>query len=382
MIAGDGRYSRLETLQGAGLDAALTELCERRQGLFLATPYLSFESRFLERAGAAIRIRATMSHNVVRSTLSQPPLRLRVLWNLARYGGATRILEYETAGDTKTLLLAAPSVLAPDEQRRAYRLEQVGRSTGTLGSQELALVRVTLETINQWGIGVFCVDPLPPSGFQAGRMVRVALALEQGPAVQATARVCHASGPYLGLVFTPPLEGTALDALSPWLLPRLAEAQRLWKDRANLRVLMELAARPKAAPDGVLLVCGDGSFPPKVAAALGPQPALRFVYPAMAPFREAMTCQPPQVLLLVLTGGLEESHRLRTMLENVPIRCPVVALGAGPDQEQTRALAAELRATLFLEQSSVLTPFFPRLMLGLIRKHWPAAAGPPPEPAG
>ena len=61
------------------------------------------------------------------------------------------------------------------------------------------------------------------------------------------------------------------------------------------------------------------------------------------------------------------------MLESVPPRCPMVALGIGPDLEVTRTLAAELKATLFLDRRATTTPFFRRLVLGLIRKHWPGS---------
>ena len=364
--------TKREVLQGPALEAAFTELCERRQSLYLATPYLAFESRFIERAEGALRIRATMSRNVVRHTLAQHPLRLRFPWNLTRYGGPVRILDYEDGGASKTLLLSLPPALAPDDQRRGYRLDQVGRSSGTLGSREQALVRYAVENINLWGIGIFCAGPLP-SGFQPGRSVDIALALDQGPVIQGTGRVSHGNGQYLGLAFAPPLAGPALDAHTAWLQPRLAEAQRKWDDRANLRTLVDLAVQPKAAPDGVLLVCGDPQFQAGVAAALGETPPLRTVFPAMAPFREAMALQPPHLLLLALTGGLEETHRLRTMLESVPPRCPMVALGIGPDLEVTRTLAAELKATLFLDRRATTTPFFRRLVLGLIRKHWPGS---------
>jgi hypothetical protein len=367
---GDGQRTRQETLQEMALDEALGELCERKESLLLATPYFTFESRFIERAGPDLRVRATMSRNAVRHVLSQTTLRMLFPWNLTLFGGPTRILEYEEGTSTRTLRLSVPACLAKDDQRRSYRLELVGRSSGTLGSRELHLVKVALENINHLGIGVFCAEPLPPTGFQRGRTVDISLNLEQGPAFQATGRICHGNGQFLGLAFDPPLAGPGLEQLTAWLQPRLTEAQRVWNNRASLRTQAELSSRPKALPEGILLVCADAELQARVGAALGGVPPLRSVVPAMAPFREAMTLQPPQVLLLAVSGGIEETHRLRALLEGVPPQCPVVALGVGPDLELSRALAAELKATLFLDRHTFQTPFFQRLMLGLIRKHF------------
>jgi len=369
----DTQPAKLASLQGAALEEALTELCDRRQTLYLATPYFSFESRFLERLGPDLKVRATMSRNVVQSALAKSALRLRFPWGLTLFGGPTRILGYEEADGSRYLRISVPPVLAPDDQRRALRLERTGRSAGALGSRNSYLVKCSLETLSQLGAGLFCLEPIPPDGFQPGQSVDISLNLEQGPELQATGRICHTSSQALGLVFAPPLSGAPLDRLNAWLQPRLETAQRQWDERASLRSQAERAVRPRLAPDGLLLASGDPGLRATVAAALGGVPPMRWVYPAMAPFREALECQPPYVLLLPVTGGMEESHRLRSLLETVPPQCPVVALGIGPNLDQTRALAAELKATLFVDRKTLNSTFFQRLILGLIRKHWPAA---------
>ena len=357
-------------LQGQPLEAALDELCDRREQLLLVTPYLTFESRFMERAGADLRVRATMSRSVVRSALAQQPLRLRFPWSLGLFGGPTRILDYEEAGGTKSLRIAVPPSLGPEDRRRAFRLALLGRTSGALGSRELALVRTTVENLCGHGLGVFCLDPLPANGFQAGRPVDVSLSLDQGPQIKATGRVCHGSGQFLGLVFTPPLAGAAKDQLAAWLAPRLEEAQQQWEDRISLRLQAERAARPKAPPEGVLLVGGGPDLHARLGAALDGVQPVRWVMPAMAPFSEAVIFQPPLVLLLALSGGTEESHRLRALLEYAPPHCPIVALGIGAELEPARNLAAELKATLFLVPKTIQSQYFPKLIQGLVRKHW------------
>ncbi len=188
-------------LAGPFRDEVLAELCARRQACLLATPYLSFESRVMEIVGGELRVRATMSREAVKHALGQEPLKLRFPWGLAFYGGFTRVLGYEQGEQRRTLRLAIPASLEPDEQRGAYRLERVGRSQGALGSAAGSLLRISLENISLLGAGVFCMEPIPVEGFQTGRLLALALSLEQGPSLRLEARVCHGQGQYLGLKF-------------------------------------------------------------------------------------------------------------------------------------------------------------------------------------
>jgi len=51
-------------------------------------------------------------------------------------------------------------------------------------------------------------------------------------------------------------------------------------------------------------------------------------------------------------------------------------VGVGLDVDAGRAFAAEVKATLFLDRTTVNSAFFQRLILGLIRKHWMPLEGP------
>ena len=99
--------------------------------------------------------------------------------------------------------------------------------------------------------------------------------------------------------------------------------------------------------------------------------------PALAPYRDAMEQHPPLLMVLAVTGGMDESHRLRAILESVPRECPMVVMGSGSDMKRFRALASELKAALFLDRNTLNSIFFQRLVVGLIRKHWnPLEGGP------
>ncbi len=357
------------TLQGSLRDEVLAELCTRRQACLLATPYLSFDSRVMEMVEGELRVRATMSREAARHVLGQQPLRLRFPWGLSFYGGLTRVLGYEQGDQRRTLRLAIPEALEPDEQREAYRLDRVGRCQGALGSQAGSLLRISLENISRLGAGVFCMEPIPAEGFQTGGRLSFALSLEQGPSLRLEARICHGQGQYLGLRFDPTPGAETAAQLQAWMEPRIEEARRRWENRSELRARAEQAARPKLPAQGVLLVTRDGGLASEVARALEGLHAVRSSPPVMGPFLEAL--EPPPLLLLVDTAGAdgEERHRLRSLVEAHPPACPILVLGQGGAPEVWRPLVTDLKAHLYITWNPDQATFFRRLVQGLILRH-------------
>jgi hypothetical protein len=323
----------------------------------------------MEIVNGELRVRATMSREAARHALGQQPLKLRFPWGLTFMGGLTHVLGYEQGEQRRTLRLAIPDRLEPDEQREAYRLDRVGRCQGALGSQAGNLLRISLENLSTLGAGVFCMEPIPTDGFQTGRMLSISLSLDQGPSLRLEARVCHSQGQYLGLKFDPiSLVGSAIQ-IQEWMAPRIEEARRHWENRAELRARAEQAAKPKLPPKGILLVSRDALLAAEIAHALEGLHELRSAPPVMGPFKEAL--QPPPILLLVDTVGTdgEERHRLRSLLEAQPPGCPILVLGRGGEAEAWRPLVTDLKARLYITWNPEQATFFRRLVQGLTRRH-------------
>ena len=359
----------LGTLEGASRDDVLAELCARRQSCLLATPYLSFDSRMMELTPGALCVRASMSREAAKHALGQKPLKLRFPWGLTFYAGVTQVLGYEQGDQRRTLRLAIPQRLEPDEQRQAYRLDRVGRCHGALGSVAGDLVRISLENLSPLGAGVFCMEPIPMDGFQTGRLLSLALGLDLGPSLRFEARVCHGQGQYLGLRFDPAPTPETLVQLELWLQPRIEEKQRHWENRAELRARAELASRPKGAPSGLLLLTRNPELAAEVTATLKGLLDLRWAPPIMAPFKEAL--QSPPMLVLVDTAGAdgEARHRLRNLLESQPPGCPILLLGREGDPGAWPALVTDLKAKLYITWNPTQGAFFCRLVQGLIQRH-------------
>lgn len=360
----------LGPLGGAVRDEILAELCDRRTSFILATPYLNFESRFVERIGNRLKVRATMSKETVKHALEQQSLRMRFPWALSFYCGSTTVLDYEIDGNKRHLILSLPETLILDEQRHAQRLDRLGNSSGALGSQEASLVRVNLDNLSTLGVAVFAIEPIPANGFQIGRSVDISLSLEGGTKIQAMGRIRHQEVQTLGLDFYPPLETQPLQRLIEWLKPRHEDARKHWDNRALFRAQAEQAAQPKAPPSGILVVTKDQDVVEKVSLLLEDIPPVRAVLPALAPLKQAMET-PPFLLILHLSGeGGEERHRIRTLLESISPQYPRLILGNGQNAEQGRQLAMDVRAGLYWDWDPSKAVFFQRLVKGMIRKHW------------
>ncbi|WP_005032983.1 hypothetical protein [Holophaga foetida] len=362
-------------LTGPLRDEVLSELCERKAAMLLATPYLSFESRFLDRDGDKLRIRASMGREVAQNTLAKHPLRLRFPWELTIYSGITRILDYEQEEHRRTLVVSVPEVLGVDEQRRAYRAERMARSRGSMGSIAgggVSIQSFGLENLSVLGAGVFLKDFRNTESWLPGSIVQTSLELDGGPSFSTSARICHSSGPYLGLEFQPPLEEPTLSLVNLWVEGRRAEAQRLWDSRTEIRAQAKEAAKPKAPPAGLLLLSTDPHLGPQVEAALEGMHELRVVPAVMTPYRTALT-QPPLLLLLDTAGmGSEERRRTKALLEAQPPGCPILVVGRDPESDQARTLAMELKQASFLEWNPGKGASLRILTQGLIRKHWKA----------
>lgn len=354
-----------EALAGLAVEGVLTELCEAKRTALLATPYLSFDTRFLEREGEALRMWATMTRSVAENTLSQQPLRVRFPWALGMWAGPTRVLGFEQDEKRRYLRIAAPERLAPDELRRHYRVDRCGKTQGTLGNENLTVVKVTVENLSVVGALVFASGALDPAEFNVGRLVSLSLTLDGGTKLQSKVRIVHIDGFRAGLAFQPDLDGETLDRLSDWVRPRWMEAKKAWTNRAETRAQVEVSAAK--VPEGLLLVTSDPELELQVRPVLEGLPELRVVPPVMASLKKALSPPPQLVLLHLPQGGLEERRRYKALVEALP-EGPKVLL-AGP---QAVALAQELGSDLkapSLAWSPSLGAFLARMVTGLLKKH-------------
>lgn len=361
-------------LSGVVRDAVLQELCDRRQFAILATPYLNFHARFLERRDGEIRLKVRFGQDTVRHAMKDHPLRLRFDWALAFYAGATQVLGYEQIDKDRILRVEIPHHFAPHEARSHFRIERVGHSTGTLATREGILLRTSVEDISMGGVGLFVIDAMDPEQIRTGMELDISIELEDGPAFHCGARLCHSDGQNLGLAFLPGRSERDLESLQAWLDPRIQDARRRWENRAELRARAEQAARPKEQPAGILFLTQNEALAEQVSSVLSSVQPVRVLPPAMGALMEAQSQPPLLVIVDPCRADVEERRRCRALLEKVAMKAPLVVLGDGQNPEGGRQLATELKG-MYLAWKPTQEVFCQRFISGLIQQFWRSALG-------
>lgn len=357
-------------IAGAALLEVLDELCERRAYLQLATPYLSFPAHALERRGEELRLRITLTQDFVTRTLGQQALRIRFPWGLGMAGGPVKVLGYVQEEGKRVLRLQVPAGLGDEDQRGAVRLEPPTPGSVTLSPDGETLVKARVDDLSLLGVRVFALEPLN-AAFVDNHLLQLSLNLELGPRLDAQARLVHQDGQLLGLVFQPPLDPLARAELQAFLLPEYEEARKRWENRAALRAAAEARLKPKAPPEGILLLGRDRALEADLRQLLPEALPVRLCPPALAPLRDALETPPKLVLLHLPKGGIQERFLLKSLAEALPAATPTVVLGAAA-VSGGRELAADLKAATYVEWNPAQAVFFSRLLQGLVRKHWGA----------
>ncbi|HJV22077.1 MAG TPA: PilZ domain-containing protein [Holophagaceae bacterium] len=363
-----GEEAPAGAVQGAALQAVLSELGDRKEYALLATPYLGVESRVLEVGAGTLKLLCPFPKDTAQRTLAGHPLRIRVPWKLTMLGGPVAWKAYGQEERRRWVQVERPAWLAPDELRAHTRCDQLGRTFFTLTTEDMLQFRGTVENLSLGGVLVLLKEPAPPGVLTAGRGVELSLRLDQGPALKTRARIQHGDYPRLGLAFQAP-DAEFLGPLEDWLKPRLAEALRRWENRRELRAQAEAMARARimaAQAEGILII-GSQLLAEEVAEGLEGAGPIKVGPAAIAPLKALLVRPPQAVILQVGKGDLEERYRLRGLWQTLGLDCPLVVLGTG-QTGCAQEVALELHADSSLQWDPGKARFLGRLVLGLIKR--------------
>lgn len=356
--------TRESAYRGAGVRPVLEQACQEHELLLLVTPYLHFESAFLALEPDAVQVRATMTAEEATYGLRSEDLRFRFPHAGRFLEARTRLLGFGLLEGRRTLRLALPAELRDEDQRAAYRVERVGRVEVTYSTPRFQLRSALLVNLSTSGVRLSDVREAVEGLLQPGDLLNVSIPLAEGLRIDSPARVAWVQGRALGVAFQPALTDPCLAALSRWVFLKREEE----RDRIPARAPLPVAVPGGCAP-GILLVSGSAALEEELRAQLAELPELRRVEPTAQDLKDAVARGALMVLFHLQATGLDARKRLRSLLETLPPRLPVMLLGTGAvDGVALTSLGQELKVAFSYVLPERPSTFFPRLVQGILRR--------------
>lgn len=349
---------------------AVVHGCERREVLILVTPYLRLETAFQKLDGDVLHVTASVGYEDALYGLKAPGLRMRFPHLSTFLEAQTKFLGFGMVGARRTLRLALPTAMEEDEQRRGYRVDRVGRVTVTFSTRRYDLVSATLVNLSTGGARIAALRDLPEGEVDLDDRIALTIPLSGEIHINAKAKVRYLQGRSLGLEFAPPLEGMVLERLSRWVFHKREEDfERMLSRSAPGDVDPTVLERRRR--EGIVLLGSDPAVQGRLKEALPGLPEPHLVSPTAQGLKEIDLDSPVLLVFHLPRLGLDERRRVRTLVEAIQGRLPFLLLGTGDvEAGPLGELGAELKATSVFRLPERPNPLFPRLVQGILRKHF------------
>jgi len=335
-----------------------------RELLILVTPYLRFESNFLQMEAGSFHARVTMGAEEAMYGLRSAELRFRFPHATRFLEGKTRMLGFGVVEGRRSLRLEVPKVLQDDDLRGAYRAERVGRVEVSFSTPRFDLRSGILTNLSTTGARIHAPYENLETLFQAGDPMTITIPISEEIRINTPAVVRWSQGRSLALEFVPVLPEAVLTPLSRWIFQRREE------DKDRIQGVAPLSPAPSAGEGGLVLVSSSAELEQGLREYLVGLPSLRRVSPTMAALKDAVMTHPALLLFHLPSLGLDERKRLRALVEVLPARQPFLLLGSGVEASVLMELGTELKASASLVLGPKPGPFFQRLLQGILRRHY------------
>lgn len=344
--------------------------CEGRELLFLVTPYVRFESNFLQLEREAVHIRITMGVEEATYALRSPDLHLRFPSGVGFLEGPTKALGFGMLEERRTLRLAIPKSLKDDEQRGTFRVERVGRVDITYSTARYELDGGTLSNLSTTGARITALQDPVVLGIEPGSILRLSIPLSDDLRIEGPAVVRWRNGRGLGLQFDPPLPLSTLEPLNRWVFLKREELL----ERAT-RAPMATRPTEGGPPKGVVLLSSQASLEEVLRSGWGDLPPLTRVSPVAQALKDALAQAPLLLIFHLSDASLDTRRRFKGLAEATGTRVPLLLVGTDIPQETLFELGAELKAASVYGLNGPPPPFFYRLLQGMLKRHAPGGMG-------
>lgn len=357
------------------IQSILKASCEHGELLILVTPYLRFETLFLRMDADAVHVLANMGAEDAMYGLRSPDLRMRFPHSFSFVEGGTKLLGLGSVGGRRSLRLRIPATLEEDDQRSSYRVERVGRVQVTFSTRKYALIAGSLVNISTTGARICSSREFEDGEIELGESIPITVPLNDEIRINTRGKIRYVQGRSLGLEFRPQVEGVQLERLARWVFQRQEED----RDRATSSHESEPnQATAVGVPHwgGLMLVSSSPDLEAQLKETLTDLPALKRVLPTVQALKEILPSMPALLFFQVPGTGLDERKRLKAMTEFLGGRWPFLLLGTGGvESSQLFELGSDLGAAGVYALGPRPSPFFKRLVQGILRRHYEGGEG-------
>jgi hypothetical protein len=361
---------------------ALRQVCARGELLILVTPYVRFESCFLRLDDDAFQVAATMSREDAIFGLRSSELRFRFPYGFTFLEGSISLLGLGMAKGRSSLRLSIPLTLEDNDHRAAYRVDRVGRVPVTFSTRKYDLLLGNLVNISTTGARIYAQKDFEFEEVQVEDAITVTIPLEPGIRINTKAIVRYVHGHSVGMEFRPKLDSALLQDLTRWCFRKREEDHQRSIPLAGSEVStghLGGGTGLASAEEGLVLVSAHPAFEDRLRDMLKDLPPLRRIPPTTQALKDLGPVPGCLLLVHLPSMGMDDRKRLRLLVEPLSGRAPFVLVGTDVENAPLFELGKELKATA----SYVLGPnpgsFFPRLLQGILRKHFGVGA---PDEAG
>lgn len=342
----------------------LATACTGREMVFLVTPYIRFETNFVHLEPEAVHVRITMGAEEAIYALRSSDLHMRFPTATQFMEGPTKTLGFGMVEGKRTIRLAIPKHLKDDELRAAFRVERVGRVEVSFSTARFELGSGTLNNVSVSG-AKFSIPADPGNlGLEVGSDITLGITLQEDVRINTKATVRWLHGRTMGVSFAQLPEAQYVP-LSRWVFQRREEEL----ERVERGPSTEWRAASHPGRYGVVLVSSSKDLEGELQEGWGDLPTLSRAEPALQSVKEALAGAPSLLIFHIPTITLDSRRRLKMLVEIAGGRVPFMLLGSGMDQAHLFDLGNELKAAGVFGLLGKPTPFFFRLVHGILRRH-------------
>jgi len=360
--------------------AIFESACAKREMLLFITPYMRLEADFARLEANVIHAEMTEDKASALHWLRNADVTIRFPHGIDSLDAPVNFVEFEIDGAKSTIKFSLPPYIHSNDDRKAPRVEPSSPTNITFATPNHDIIEAHLVDLSISGARLTAKSVLTSGVLRIHDIVHLTIPLSNKAIVHGTAVVRHLSERTFGVEFKPPLSDSDLDTLSHWVFMKREEDRERMESKQYLKVMaaMEAAEKETHQPiGGILFMTHEEAIASTIKKLLSEHKHFYCEQPALQPLKDALDKSPHIVILHVVDCSADERYRLKTLVDSVPEKLPVILLGTDVNPESLSELGIELKVTASVSWTPEKATFLQRLVLGILRSRYRQDETPP-----